>query len=129
MLCVTGSVEALDVSHFAAVSWNLYETISITLTSLTHSCNLHAGMAWEDEPADRFIEGSMSATLRSARRGNLLSAAAVLYDQGTVARVASMRCLHRAWPVEVYNFPLNEADVFGFEYGYSAAVCKRTLVP
>lgn len=92
-------------------------------------------MAREDDPVDGSIEGlnvshfAIRLTGQDVERGTFNQRHAVFYDQATGARVANMRHLDIAQdPVEVHNSPLNEAAVLGFEYGYSVAARKRTLV-
>ncbi len=56
---------------------------------------------------------------QDARRGTFSHRHAVLFDTETGARYTPLSNLENAAPFEVWDSPLSEAGVLGFEYGYS----------
>jgi 2-oxoglutarate dehydrogenase E1 component len=58
-------------------------------------------------------------TGQDAQRGTFSHRHSVIHDQKTGDYYMALANLHDAMPVEIYNSPLSEAGVLGFEYGYS----------
>ncbi|HWZ58517.1 MAG TPA: 2-oxoglutarate dehydrogenase E1 component [Gemmatimonadaceae bacterium] len=70
---------------------------------------------------------SIRLTGQDAERGTFSHRHAVLHDVKTGARYTPLQHLPGAGAFEIFNSPLSETAVLGFEYGYSAAA-PDTLV-
>jgi 2-oxoglutarate dehydrogenase E1 component len=100
-------VRRRDASTGGAVDWGLAETLAF---------------------ASVITDGaSVRLTGQDAERGTFSHRHAVLHDVKTGARYTPLQHLGGAGAFEIFNSPLSETAVLGFEYGYSAAA-PDTLV-
>ncbi|DBA67070.1 hypothetical protein WJX79_005030 [Trebouxia sp. C0005] len=67
---------------------------------------------------------------QDSERGTFNQRHAALYDQVTGERLVKLNCMVEGQqePVEIWNSPLSEAAVLGFEYGYSLGCAGTSLV-
>jgi 2-oxoglutarate dehydrogenase E1 component len=65
---------------------------------------------------------------QDAERGTFSHRHAVLHDANTGARYIPLQHLEGGAPFEIYNSPLSETAVLGFEYGFSAAVPEALVL-
>ncbi len=65
---------------------------------------------------------------QDAERGTFSHRHAVLHDTNTGGRYVPLQHLEGGAPFEIYNSPLSETAVLGFEYGFSAAVPEALVL-
>ncbi len=65
---------------------------------------------------------------QDAERGTFSHRHAVLHDTNTGGRYIPLQHLEGGAPFEIYNSPLSETAVLGFEYGFSAAVPEALVL-
>ncbi len=107
-------------------SFKLHPTIQRTLPRRREALN-SGGIDWGHAEALAFasllVEGiGVRLTGQDAQRGTFSHRQAVLHDIATGETYTPLAKLpHAKAPFEVYNSPLSETAVMGFEYGFSTA--------
>ncbi|KAF6260765.1 thiamine diphosphate-binding protein [Scenedesmus sp. NREL 46B-D3] len=119
------------------VDWAMAEALAVGTLLLHRDRTPDTPHPFLDDPASAPLGWGLNTghynvrlTGQDCERGTFGQRHAVLWDQQTAERLVLLNSIKPGHQdeVEVWNSPLNEAGVLGFEYGYSLGARNRALV-
>ncbi|WIA12981.1 hypothetical protein OEZ85_006593, partial [Tetradesmus obliquus] len=119
------------------VDWAMAEALAVGTLLLHRDRTPDTPHPFLDDPASAPLGWGLNTghydvrlTGQDCERGTFGQRHAVLWDQQTAQRLVLLNSIKpgRQDVAEVWNSPLNEAGVLGFEYGYSLGARDRALV-